>query len=420
MKLEEPTPSLTGDGSKEGQAMPERTLPRIVSVDDHVIEPPTMFDEWIPSKYRDRAPRVERRTIPRDSEYFGGFVEGSDGVPADVWFFEKSAYVIRQPIVVLKDPGSFGEERDSTEPVTYDDMHPACYDPKARLRVMDDQHVEASLGFPTFPRFCGQVFSEQTAGDRDLGLAVLRAYNDFMVNEWCGDSGGRLIPLPVVPLWDPALAADEIRRNAARGVRAVAFSEVVGQLGFPSIHHRNWDAFFAACQETETVVCMHIGSSSMMMPLPPDSPDVLRVTTPFFNSFLSIGDFVFSGVLERFPNLKLAYSEGQAGWFPYAIERFDSAYRHHVWARDETKLAELPSTYIKRSVYGCIFDDVHAIENIDKIGPDKLMYEVDFPHADGPFPATLDHITQQFDGIDDETAFKVLRGNAIELFGLSL
>jgi predicted TIM-barrel fold metal-dependent hydrolase len=241
-----------------------------------------------------------------------------------------------------------------------------------------------------------------------------------MVDEWCGDSGGRLIPLPVVPLWDANVAAAEIHRNAARGVRAVAFSEVVGHLGFGSIHGGTWDPFFQACEDTDTVICMHIGSSSVMMPLPPDSADVLRTTTPFFNSYVSIGDFVFSGVLDRYPGLKLVYSEGQAGWLPYALERMDSAYHSHVWARGEFKLPELPSTYIRRSVYGCIFDDRHAIDNVAKIGQDKLMFEVDFPHNDGPFPRTLEHITAQFAGVDPQTTYDVLRGNAIRLFGLKL
>jgi predicted TIM-barrel fold metal-dependent hydrolase len=400
--------------------MTEASLPRIVSVDDHVIEPPTMFDRWIPSKYKERAPRVERRFIKRDSEYFGGLLEDPDGIPADVWIFGESTYVIRAPIVVLRDNAVHSQMLASSDPIIYDDMHPACYDPKARLEVMTEQHVEASLGFPSFPRFCGQVFSEQTETDRDLGLAVVRAYNDFMVEEWCGDSGGRLIPLPIVPLWDPHLAADEIRRNAARGVRAVAFSEVVGHLGFGSIHHGTWDPFFQACEETDTALCMHIGSSSVMMPLPPDAPAVLRTTTPFFNSFVSIGDFVFSGVLAKYPDLKLVYSEGQAGWLPYAIERMDSAYRSHVWARGDLKLPDLPSTYAKRSVYGCIFDDRHAIDNIEAIGRDKLVFEVDFPHNDGPFPRTLEHIKEQFAGVDDQTTYDVLRGNAIKLFGLKL
>jgi predicted TIM-barrel fold metal-dependent hydrolase len=241
-----------------------------------------------------------------------------------------------------------------------------------------------------------------------------------MVEEWCGDANGRLIPLPVVPLWDASAAAEEIRRNAARGARAVTFSEVVGHLGYPSIHDGNWDPFFAACEETGTVICMHIGSSSLLMTLPPGASPVVLTTLQFANSYASIADFVFSGVLDRFPALKLAYSEGQAGWMPYAIERMDHAYLHHTWARGEQKIDELPSTYLRRNVFGCIFADRHAIENAELIGADNLMFETDFPHADGPYPSTYAHLREQFDGIDPVTTRKIVRENAIRLFELQL
>ena len=104
-----------------------------------------------------------------------------------------------------------------------------------RLADMDVNHVQSALCFPTFPRFCGQTFTE--AKDRELGLLSVRAYNDWMVEEWCGpEAHGRLIPLTLIPLWDAELAAAEVRRNAARGVRAVAFSEIPPHLGLPSIH----------------------------------------------------------------------------------------------------------------------------------------------------------------------------------------
>jgi len=399
--------------------MSDSVLPRIISVDDHIIEPPDLFRRWLPQKYQDRAPRVERRLISRASQLFDGLVEDPDGAPGDVWFFGDSAYVLRRPILILKDVETTAAMRGN-ETATYDEMDPACYDPKARVAMMQGQHVDASLAFPTFPRFCGQALSEQTTTDRDFGIACVRAYNDFMVEEWAGDSGGRLIPLPVVPLWDPGLAAAEVRRNAARGARAVAFSEVVGHLGYPSIHDKNWDPFFAACEETGTVVCMHIGSSSKMMPLPPGAPDVVTTTLQFTNSYASIADFVFSGVLVRFPNLKLAYSEGQAGWLPYAMERMDHAYLHHTWGHGEEPMPELPSAYIRRNVYGCIFADRHAIENARRIGIDNLTFEVDFPHADGPFPKTYEHLAAQFEGVDAETTYKIIRGNAIALFGLDL
>src|SRR6202007_2964085 len=131
------------------------------------------------------------------------------------------------------------------------------------------------------------------------------------------DSGGRLIPLPVVPLWDGELAAAEIRRNAARGVRAVAFSEIVGHLGFPSIHSGRWDPFFAACEETGTVVCMHIGSSSKFLTSSEDAPMVVKLSLTTLNSQISLADWLLSGVMARFERIKIAYSESQIGWMPY-------------------------------------------------------------------------------------------------------
>src|SRR5262249_54147286 len=150
--------------------------------------------------------------------------------------------------------------------------------------------------------------------------------------EWCGDSDGRLIPLCLVPLWDPVAAGAEVRRNAARGVRAVAFSEIPSNLGLPSIHSGAWDQLFEACEETSTVVCMHIGSSSRMPETSNDAPVAVAHTLSFGNAMSSLCDFLFSGVLERYPGLTLAYSEGQIGWLPYILERVDDVWRdHRVW-----------------------------------------------------------------------------------------
>src|SRR6185503_667255 len=147
-------------------------------------------------------------------------------------------------------------------PVAFADMRPGYYSVPERLADMDINNVERSLCFPTFPRFCGQTFLE--AHDKDLAASCVVAYNDWMVEEWCGPSGGRLVPLCLVPLWDPNLAAAEVERNAARGVRAAAFSEIPAYLGLPSIHSGEWDPFFAACDATGTVLCMHIGSGTKM------------------------------------------------------------------------------------------------------------------------------------------------------------
>ena len=248
-----------------------RDIPRFISVDDHVVEPAHLFQRWLPKQYADdpRSPRVERRGIGK-MEYKGGTtyeIEWDDTQPkSDTWFYEDLVAPHKRHVASV----GFPRDEMTLSPITYDEMRPGCYDPKARLEDMDVDHVEASLCFPTFPRFCGQTFSE--AKDKDLAWACVRAYNDWMVEEWCGDSGGRLIPLCLVPLWDVELAAAEVRRNAARGVTAVAFSEIPSKLGLPTLHSGYWEPFFEACAETETLVCMHIGSSSQMPATSPDAP----------------------------------------------------------------------------------------------------------------------------------------------------
>jgi predicted TIM-barrel fold metal-dependent hydrolase len=398
-------------------------VPWIVSVDDHITEPATMFDRWLPQKYRGRAPRVERHHVRptkfSDRGKVSEIVQDRDAPLADVWVYGKAQYIHRLSTVIRDGEYGAAESRQN-QAVTYDDMRPGCYDPKARLQDMDTNHVQASLGFPSFPRFCGQAFTEQSGDDRELGLAVVRAYNDWVVEEWCGDSGGRLIPLCLVPLWDADLAAAEVVRNAARGVRAVAFSEVPYYLGLPSIHSGYWNPFFTACNDTGTVVCMHIGSSSQMVKTSPDAPGVVQTALSSHNSMVSLVDFMFSGVLERFENLKLAYSEGQIGWIPYMLERLDAAYLDHPGSREGLSLSLLPSERFRRQVFGCFFNDVHGAASAGEIGIDNLTFETDYPHADGTFPHAEKIVAAALQHLDPADQHKIIRGNAIKLFQLDL
>jgi predicted TIM-barrel fold metal-dependent hydrolase len=278
--------------------------------------------------------------------------------------------------------------------------------------------VEASLCYPTFPRFCGQTFAE--GRDKDLGLACVAAYNDWTVEEWCGDSGGRLVPICLIPLWDADLAATEVRRNAARGVRAVAFSEIPVHLGLPSIHSGYWDPFFQACAETGTVVCMHIGSSSRMPATSPDAPPSVTATLGFANAMTSLVDFLWSGVLVRYPALKLAYAESQLGWIPYILERIDDVWEDNQgWAQTK-QIPEPPSFYFHRQVYGCFFKDQTGIDMRDRIGIDHITFETDYPHSDSTWPDTQAVAARLLAGLPTDDVYKIIRGNAIELFQLDL
>jgi predicted TIM-barrel fold metal-dependent hydrolase len=394
-------------------------LPKIISVDDHVVEPPHVWQTWLPERFRDRGPRVERRGIGSIKHIGGGVYEQTfdpDGPQGDCWIFEDLVYINKRHVAAV----GFDRDDMTASPITYDEMRPGCYEPKARVEDMDMNWVEASLCFPTFPRFCGQTFTEATA-DRDLGLACVRAYNDWMVEEWCGDSGGRLVPLIIVPLWDAELAADEIRRNAERGVRAVTFCEIPPNLGLPSIHSGEWDPFFQACDDTGTVVNMHVGSSSKMPATGPDAPPAVALTLTFGNAMASLTDWLFSGKLAQFPNLRLAYSEGQIGWLPYVLERADDVWeQHRAWAGVRETVPEPPSTYYYRSVYGCFFRDEHGIASLAEVGEDNITFETDYPHTDSTWPDTKKIASELLAGVDDAAVRKIVRGNAIRMLQLDL
>ena len=396
--------------------MDETLLPKIISVDDHVVEPAHLWQTWLHTKYREAGPRVERRGVAKIN--FAGAAaykeEFDDDSPtkADTWIYEGLVYTHKRMVAAVGYP----RDEMTMTPITYDDMRPGCYDPKARLADMDVNWVEASACYPTFPRFCGQTFAE--GKDKDLGLACVLAYNDWTVDEWCGDSGGRLIPICLIPLWDPQLAAAEVRRNAARGVRAVAFSEIPYVLGLPSIHSGYWDPFFAACEETDTVVCMHIGSSSRMPATSPDAPPAVTATLGFGNAMFSLVDFLWSGVLVRFPKIRLAYAESQIGWIPYVLERIDDVWEDNQGWAGTKAIPEPPSTYFHRNVWGCFFKDQTGIDMRHKIGIDKITFETDYPHSDSTWPDTRAVVAKMLDGLAADEIYKVIRGNAIHLFDL--
>ncbi|HET6949273.1 MAG TPA: amidohydrolase family protein [Acidimicrobiales bacterium] len=402
--------------------MSEAEIPRIISVDDHVVEPPDLWSSRLPARYAETGPRVVRDRAR--FSFTGGVFSYEKGVPdgewCDWWLYDGLVY----PFPKLSAAVGF-DELDVT-PTTFDEIRPGCWIQKDRLADMDANHVEASICFPnTLPRFCGQTFYEQgvkrDGGDPELALACVQAYNDWMIDEWCaGDGKGRLIPLTMIPLWDAELAAAEVRACATRGSHAVAFSENPHPLGLPSIHSGHWDPFFRACEETGTVVCMHIGSSSRMPATSPDAPFIVSSTLTFQNAMGSLLDFIFSGTLERFPALRIAYSEGQVGWMPYVLERADKLWAERSDNSFGTSLPHPPTSYLPGRVYGCIFDDETGLKNRDAIGIDQICFETDYPHADSTFPESkkvaTDICTQA--GLDDTEVYKLLRGNAIAAFGL--
>ncbi len=383
-----------------------------VSVDDHLIEPARLWQERLPERWRDTGPRIVREG---DSEFW--------------------AYEDRQ-IATIGLNAVAGKKREefSPLPITYEDMRPGCYEPAARVADMDQGNVLSSMMFPSFPRYCGQVFHE--AKDRELGLLCVQAWNDFILEEFADAYPGRFIPMMIIPLWDPAAAAAEMERTAARGAKSIAFSENPTKLGLPSIHTDHWDPVLRTVDETGMVISMHVGSSSNLIRTSDDMPTLAFMAySAAANQAGTLLDWLFSGDFERFPNLKIALSEGSIGWIPYFLERAEQVVdKQRFWASrydidmnathergEQTGAASFSlDTDIRRlfseHVYGTFIEDQAGIRLLDIIGEDNVMLECDYPHSDSTWPETVTLASKWLDHLSDDVQHKITVGNASRVY----
>jgi predicted TIM-barrel fold metal-dependent hydrolase len=365
----------------------------LVSVDDHVVEPRDMFERHISPKHRERAPRV---------------LVHDDG--CEYWKFEEQeAQYMGLNAVAGCPPEEYG-----LNPTRYDQMRPGCHDVHQRVRDMDANGLLASLNFPTFPHFCGQLFARAT--DKELALAVVQAYNDWHIDEWAGSYPGRFIPCAIMPFWDPELMAAEVRRVAAKGCHALTFSENPEKLGHPSLHCDHWDPFWAACSDVGTVVCLHIGSSSSMIVTATDAPADVTITITPMNSFLALADLLWTPIFRKFPEIKIALSEGGIGWIPYALERMDYVYEHHhAWTGADFG-GKRPSDVFHQHILTCFIDDASGLEQRHRIGIDAISWECDYPHSDSTWPQSPERLGASLAGIPDGEIAKITYRNAMRWF----
>jgi predicted TIM-barrel fold metal-dependent hydrolase len=378
----------------------------LISVDDHILEPPNLWLDRVAAKDRDRAPHME--TI--------------DGM--DYWIYDGKRF----PSSGLSAVAGKSKEEFSPEPLSYSDMRPGCYDSSARLEDMDRAGILASLCFPTLTRFCGQLFME--ASDRDFGFELLKHYNDWIVEDWCGAAPGRYIPLMLIPMWDPPMAAKEMERMAAKGVTAFAFSENPAPIGLPTIHDqgRYWDPVMSTANEAGLVASMHVGSSSQVPQIAPDSPFMANLTWGAVRTSGAMLSWLFSGMFARFPNLKIALSEGEIGWMPYFLERAEQVLdKQRYWVMRGQKFMDHATTDVdldtlnirelfREHVFGCFIEDHHGIASLDEIGEDNVMCETDYPHSDSTWPHCITAVKKLIGHLPPETQYKLLRGNAERLY----
>ncbi len=363
----------------------------LVDVDEHVIEPPHMFEGRLPAKYQDQAPRL----ITRD-----------DGTMA--WVYEG----VEMPNVALNATAGRPREEIGYEPTTFDELRPGCYDIHARVKDMDANGVLSALCFPQFVRFCGQIFTE-LGTDRDQAKAMVEAYNDWHVDEWAGTYPGRIIPCAIPMLWDAEACAAEIRRVAAKGCHAMTFSASPYALGLPSVHTDYWDPVWKAAVDENVVIAMHLGSSSQQPVTSPDAPvEVVHTLTPI-TVYETAADIVWSKMFHKFPDLRVSLTEGGIGWIPYFLERVDYLYSYTQFFSGTDLGGKLPSEIFNEHVYLCFVVDGHGLESLHRMNIDHVMWECDYPHSTNTWPHSPE-VAMKYMGdlLDDDQINKITWQNA--------
>ena len=295
-----------------------------------------------------------------------------------------------------------------------EEIRPGCYDVHARVKDMDAGGTLGSMCFASFTGYIGKIFLPTV--DKEQAAALVRAYNDWHVDEWCGTYPGRFIPLVLPMIWDPALTAAEVRRNAEKGCHALSFSSNPYAQGLPSLYSDHWDPVWKACVDTKTVVCMHIGSSGTQVVTSPDAPPESIYTLSPVNLIEAATDVLWSPMLRKFPELRISLTEGGIGWIPYFLERVDYIYQH---TRHWTGLdlgAQLPSDVFREHVITCFIEDMLGIETRGHMNIDNICWELDYPHADTQWPHAPEMVIKYLDGLPDDEIHKITHRNAMKHF----
>ncbi|MFM2070557.1 MAG: hypothetical protein RLZZ623_820, partial [Actinomycetota bacterium] len=366
----------------------------LVSIDDHVIEPADLFDKHMPEKYKADGPRFERLPNGVDQWVFQGEVMGTVGLGATA---------------------SWPRTEWSFDPVGLAEMRPGCYDVHQRVRDMNANGVLASLNFPTAAGFAGAWLAGKP--DRALSAVAVAAYNDWQIDELAGSYPGRIIPLGVLPLWDTDACVVELERIAAKGCTSVSFPETPYANGLPSFYGDHWDSVLEAAERLGVVLSMHIGGAFNLLTRPEGAPADQLIVLAAQLSGVACTDLITSGTFRKFPDLKVAMSEGGIGWVPFLLDRMDK----HMWNQSWTGLdigAGSATEIWKKNFLGCFITEPTNLRLVDRIGEHTVAWECDYPHSDSTWPNSPETLMAEFVavGTSDELIDKITWENACRFY----
>lgn len=366
----------------------------LISTDDHLVEPPETFEGRLPRKYAEQSPRV---------------VETEEG--HEVWLFEDTPYYQVGFMAVAGRP----KKDYRIEPSRFEELRPGTYKIKDRIKDQDINGVWASLNFPSgVTGFGGTLFSE--AKDQDLGFECMRAWNDWLLEDWYGPYPERTIPLGLTFLSDPERGAAEIRRNAKRGFKSVTIPEQPDTIGYPSCYSDHWEPIIQACAETDTILSLHVGSAGPTRM--PEGANFLELGATMFQAqaFTSCAQWLWSGWPAKYPDLKITMSEGGIAWVAGLIDRLDNIMTRSGYGSNWPDKHNSPSDVLRRNFWFTMIDDPSTISTRDAIGVENIMAESDYPHGDGTWPDTQEVLHKIIGDLPVEEQRMIAYENAAKLY----
>lgn len=386
----------------------------IVDADSHVTEVPDLWTSRMSKKWGDMIPQVRfDEKSGRDCWFAGDKNFGPIANTAAVRIDETGK--LKHVVARLDDA------------VGIPQIHPSAYDAKERIKVLDERGIQAQVLYPNM-NFVGEELHD-VVDDPAFKLENIQAYNDWLI-EWASEAPDRLLPIALVPFFDVREAAKEVYRAKELGHRGIAMTGKPQYHGQPFLADRHWDPLWAAIEEVDLPVNIHLGAG-------PEGAGGLfnagriateggmagagpRIATELFlDNAGSYVDFLNSGILPRFPDLKVVSVEGGMGWVNFVLESLDFHFKRFETLKSRPEFEELPSFYFHRQCYVTYWFEQLDPLHVETLGANNIMFETDFPHSTSLTPPEMEWaIDVGLGRVPEDVKARVLGLNAAELYGV--
>ena len=381
---------------------------KVIDTDSHWSEPYDLWTSRAPAKWRERVPQMVERSGKRR------------------WWFDGDIPIGLPIASSVIDPD--GEKITGTAFFDMDNevVHRASFDPEARVAMLDHLGIHAQIMYPNVAGFGNQNFLKSP--DEALRLLSVEIYNDALA-EFQTDTGQRVFGMALLPWWNLDAAVREIERAHANGLRGIVTCTNPEEAGLPDMGTKHWDPIWQTCSDLHMPVNFHIGSSKGNMDFFGRAPwpsfgEERKLAVGSANLFMgnarTVGNLIYSGIPERFPDLKFVSVESGVGWLPFFLEMLD----HQLTETAPNELADLsllPSEYFRRQFFGCFWFERSTIKpTVDFLGNSCLMFETDFPHPTCLYPRDDQSLMDALEGLTSVDVRRILQDNAAELYRIEI